>query len=519
MKAYHEYIVSEGTPLFTGICLPEAEGKFPVVIYRSPYVDDNEALTDEDAVNRIYEENKYWVDAGYAVVYQHCRGAGKSKGDCIPYIYEREDGLNLHQWVREQDFYNGEIYLHGISYTAAVHYVTAPFAPDIKGMVLEVKETERYNCNYRNGFYKMALHGGWFVNMYKRNQHVTKYFAPESYNTLPLIDFSEIVFGEKCEAFDQILLHPEKDDPFWNTRFGGVEARDAIMNANIPILLTTGFYDVFLDGMFQMWKKLDPETKAKSAFVVDPYDHGRRPEGQPICHPGGVMAEHFQDYVLNWVEAIRGKREFQFELGKVTYYKLYGDEWCCDEWKQPEKFVDVPIGKGWGERTYRYNPYAPPTFRGALTQGFGGTAHQDPPNFRSDILNYYTDEFTEDIFVKGKMSAKVRVKSDCEDTCFYMRISLHTPTGDYGLRDDITKISNFDPDYVPGTPIDITFDFDDVATLVRKGWRIRVDISSADFPHFVRHTNLKGPYALQTGCKVANNTVDFDNFVLRYYYE
>ncbi|MBE6645295.1 MAG: hypothetical protein E7612_07975 [Ruminococcaceae bacterium] len=71
------------------------------------------------------------LDAGYAVVFQHCRGRGKSGGDCIPYVYEREDGLALQQWIREQASYNGELYLCGKSYLSSVHFVTAPFADDI----------------------------------------------------------------------------------------------------------------------------------------------------------------------------------------------------------------------------------------------------------------------------------------------------------------------------------------------------------------------------------------------------
>ncbi|MEE1198011.1 MAG: hypothetical protein U0K54_02565 [Acutalibacteraceae bacterium] len=129
----------------------------------------------------------------------------------------------LQEWVRHQDFYNGEIYLVGGSYTAAIHYVTAPFADDIKGAVFRVKDTERYNCNYRNGFFKMGLHGGWYVNMYKRKTMPTKNYTEESFNMLPLSNFSKTVFGESAPDFDAILAHPNHDDDFWNTRYGGGE--------------------------------------------------------------------------------------------------------------------------------------------------------------------------------------------------------------------------------------------------------------------------------------------------------
>ena len=162
---------------------------------------------------------------------------------------------------------------------------------------------------------------------------------------------------------------------------------------------------------------------------------------------------------------------------------------------------------GAGSVTYKYNPYAPASFKGGLSANFGGNAWQDPPNSRYDIISLYTPEFKEDTFIKGKMSAKLTVKSDCEDTCFYMRLCLCKEEGDYGLRDDITQISNFDVNYKPNNEIEISFSFDEHAFVVRKGEKLRIDISSSAFPHYVPHTNQKGLFSEQTTAKIATNTV------------
>lgn len=502
------YVQADGAELFTTVCLPEENGKFPTIVMRSPYVDMYENVSYEEICENRLNADKAWLDAGYATVLQHCRGRGKSSGDCMPYINEREDGLALHEWIRQQNFYNGELYLCGGSYCASVHYVTAPFADDIKGAVLEVQDPVRYNCNYRNGFYKMGLHGNWYPTMYKRKSIPNKNYVPESYNMLPLSDFSKAVLGEPSADFDEILRHPDKDDPFWLTRFGGGEARDAIKHANIPILLTTAFYDVYTGGSFDNWFSLDDATRAKSALVVNPYDHGGTPNKQPIRFEGGMIAEKVDNFRVKWMDFIRGKCESPFELGKVTYYKLFGDEWCCDEFDTPEKVMTFALGEG--ERTYCYNPYAPAEFKGGLSANDEANSYQDPPNSRYDILSFYTDEFDRDVFVKGKMSAKLRVKSDCEDTCFYMRLSITKPDGDYGLRDDINQISNFCADYVPGTEIDMDFSFDEHAFVVHKGERLRIDVSSSAFPHYVRHTNNKGLFSEQITAKIAHNTVICD---------
>ncbi len=513
-SSFFTFVPSGDAQLFTFAALPAQSGTFPIVIARSPYVDDTENMTREQVCEQLAAAFAGWNEAGYAVVYQHCRGRGHSTGDCIPYIHEREDGLALQEWVRHQPFYGGELYLHGGSYCCTVHLVTAPFADDIKGAVLEVQDQNRYNCNYRNGFYKTGLHGGWYMDMYKKQRalrgELTKSFTDEAFNTLPLIDLSKTVFGEAAEDFDAILMHPDPNDPFWrDTRFGGAEARHAIQNAKIPLLLVTGFYDIYTGGIFDMWKTLDEPTKAKSALLVHPYGHSGQSAHQPIAFENGEAGEQFGDYARRWFDAIRSGEQPPVPTGEVTYYKLFGDTWCHDSFAPAERHLTLPIGQG--EHTYVYNPFAPARFKGGLSANFGGTAWQDPPHTRYDILSFYTAPFEEDTFVKGQMTARLSVRSDCEDTCFYMRISLAKEDGDLGLRDDITAVSNTAPAYIPGETVTLDFTFDDHAFVIRKGEKLRVDISSSAFGLYVRHTNYRGPFALQDKARIAHNTVCLEN--------
>ncbi|MBE6612457.1 MAG: hypothetical protein E7632_08190 [Ruminococcaceae bacterium] len=220
------------------------------------------------------------------------------------------------------------------------------------------------------------------------------------------------------------------------------------------------------------------------------------------------LMEHygaFEGYVIRWIDSIRGKCEPPFERGKITYYKLFGDRWCCDDDCAADAFRSITLGTG--SVTYTYNPYAPAVFAGGLSANFGGNAWQNPLNSRYDIISVYTPEFDADTFVKGKIKAKLKVRSDCEDTCFYLRISLCKPEGDYGLRDDINQISNFDAAYQSGTDIEMTFSFDEHAFVIKKGEKLRIDISSSAFPHYVPHTNRRGLFSEQTSAKIARNTV------------
>ncbi len=506
MNSYYEYLHCNGADLFTVVCLPDNKGVYPTLICRSPYVDSDEMISENEICENKEKEFSAWLAEGYAVVSQHCRGRGKSSGNCVPYINEREDGLFLQEWIRHQPFYNEELYLFGISYTSSVHFTTAPFANDVKGAILEVQDCERYNCNYRNGFFKVGLHGGWYVNMYKKKSDLKKNYSTDTYKMLPLSDFSRTVFGKSAEDFDEILSHPERNDEFWNTRYGGGEAHNAIKHAQIPILLVTGFYDIYTGGVFDMWRGLDEETRAMCALAVHPFDHSGSGEKQPIIFEGGKLFDTFGDYRLAWANSIRGKCASPFEKGKVTYYKLFDNKWCCDDFYNATNKEIIKFGDG--KVTYKYNPYDPASFSGGLSANFGGNAWQNPPNSRYDIISCYTPEFEEDTYIKGKIKAKLKVNSDCEDTCFYVRISLCKEEGDYGIRDDINKISNFVSEYMPNSEIDISFSFDEHSFVVKKGEKLRIDISSSAWPHYVPHTNQKGAFHTQTTAKVANNTVD-----------
>ena len=511
-KAYYDYVDSSGCRLFTVVMLPErGNKKFPIVAIRDPYVNSCIEKDEDDILIEYLNKNKNYLKKGYAVVYQQCRGNGKSEGVCIPYINERNDSINFLDWIRKQDFYEGEIYLWGQSYLTSVWYTSAPFGDDIKGAVFSVQDYERYNICYRNGFLKRGLHGFWYVIEYKQRESFTRNYTNSTFDTLPLKDFTSIVFGENIEDFDDMLKSPKKTDAFWQTHNGGTDARGATDNVKFPILFTTGFYDIYTGGIFDMWNNMSKETQEKAALVVSPYDHsdGCVWENSIEFEKGKRIEQFGEDYITDWFDYIRQKREKSpFEQGKITYYRLFDNKWTTDDFYDAEKSMDIKLGEN--EVSYVYNPYDAPKFKGGLSATFGGAEFQDKPNSRHDIISIYTAPFEKDVFVKGKMKGVLNVKSDCEDTCFYMRISIEKEKGDYGLRDDITSLCYQLCDYTPNSYVNLDFSFDEHAFLVKKGERLRIDISSANNEHYVRHTNQKGLYSEMTTAKVARNCVNLE---------
>jgi len=379
-----------------------------------------------------------------------------------------------------------------------------------------ISASERYNICYRNGFLKKGLHAKWYVEMYKAKSHIKKHYTGNSFNMLPLTEFTKTVFEELADDFDEMLKSPKKTDAFWGTHNGGTDARCATDNVKFPVLLTTGFYDIYTGGVFDMWNAMSENSKKHCAFVVSPYDHGDGCDKEnSLEFPNGKRTEQFgEDYEIEWFDFIRDRnKKSPFELGKITYYRLFENKWQTDGFETPENTMKIKLGNN--EVSYVYNPYDPPHFKGGLSAAFGGTVFQDAPNSRHDIISVYTEPFPNDVFVKGKMSANLNVKSDCEDTCFYVRLSIEKERGDYGLRDDITSLCYQLGDYKPNTYVDLEFSFDEHAFLIRKGERLRIDIASANNEHYVRHTNNKGLYSEQTTAKVAHNTVCLQKSTLK----
>ena len=496
----------DGEKFYTVILTPNSHDCYPIVIFRSPYVQNTIAKDDDELAKDYLNYYKTWLERGYAVIFQHCRGCGKSSGAFIPYVHEREDTKALFEFARKQPFYCGEIYLCGGSYTASLHYTAAPFDSDIKGAIFEVQDSERYRLWYRNGQMRRG-HANWHFGLYKNKCGLNKTHNAESFSQLPISGLSERVLGDRAEDFEQMLCAPSPNADFWGTRHGGGEAKGATDTTNVPILLTTGYNDFYVGGIFKMWEKMSESTKKNCALIVSPYNHGDGINSEnSIAFPKGKRCEQFgETYAIDWFDSIRKGISLPYEKGKITYYRAFENKWKSDYFSEPA--TDVFISLGSDTKSFTYNPLNPPKF------GAEGDYQIDFKN-RNDVITFYTLPSKKDLFIKGRMKAKLCVSSNCPDTSFYVSISIEKPHGDYVLRHDITSLCYQLGDYTVNSKVTLDFNFDDYAFLLKKGERLRVDISSTDFNTYVCHTNKKGAYHKQTECDIATNTVYFDDSFL-----
>ena len=511
------------TELFTMIAAPvklAENDKYPIVFIRTPYAKAN----DKD-LQSFSRKQASWLSKGYAVVFQHCRGTGASGGDFIPYINERADGLETLKKIRQLPFYNAEIFLTGNSYLATVHYSYLDAAPDdVKGAVLLVQAIDRYHFRFRNNILRASSASWHFIN-YKQQSLRQKNYKLNLFRMLPLADLTKTIYGESVPVIDDMHKSSDPDDEYWQTEAGGRGYRKALSNYKFPILIVGGFYDIYTGENFKMWNSLAPEQRKISAMIMTPYDHSPptnfNAKRHPVDFENGSLDKVWPTFRYDFFEYCRNRsKKLEFITpGNITYYALWEKSWhtvpfLADGSQKLTLFLGnrtLQNKSNPGSISYIYDPQKPAVFTGGCNYRMGGMSEQKKPDFSKDVISFISEKFEKTTHVRGKMSAVINVKSDQEDTAFYLRLNIIKGDKTYCLREDIVPISKQHPNYQPGTTVPLEFSFLEHAFALEKGDRLRLDISSSCWPTFVPHTNLKGDRYYHTSSKTANNTVVFEN--------
>lgn len=508
IKVIEEFVaMKDGIRLYTRFSLPKKADKLPIVYIRTPYETAHEGILHalEKYTNDMYLQN------GYAVVLQHCRGTGDSEGICIPYN-EREDGLTTLEYIRTLSFYNGEIYLAGRSYLSTVHLCYLDTNPsDIKGAALDIQTDRMYFMRYRNGCNYSFCNIKWQLKMLKRRYPEQKFENPVK---RPYKDLIKRIVGKEISEYTATLLNDTYNN-FWIDD----PRTHVIDHLQIPILLTEGWYDFYIEGMFSMWKRLPEETRKKSAFVVGPWGHRTYVDNAaeyPL--PNGNIPS---DYAVEWFNSIREGRSYKYaKTGKVNYYSIGGDYWTISDYP-----IEITTTKRWYfnknsrltadysgsddvQLTYTYDP----------DKRLGCFPYHNifkaaEMNSVEGVISFQSEAFAEETSFFGEIRWHMTVSSDCEDTTFFIRVYFVENGERYNLTETITSLSHLYSCYIPGDKVIIDLKTPPIAFTLKPGSCISIDIAS-DGGVYVPHANVKGHWAKITKSKIARNSIYLkDSFV------
>jgi len=503
--------MADGVKLRTYAFLPEDNGFWPTIVQRGPYAA-------QDPMNRIIGQEV--AKLGFAYVFQFCRGIGGSEGEWQPLINERKDGLDLVNWLNDQDWVK-TMGFYGSSYLAMTGWAIADKVPaKMKTMYLSNYGMHGNISNYQDGLTKPDIVTSWAMDNagFKID---TDYF--ESYRHLPQYTVDVDLWGQKLDWYRDVLKSPKETDHYWSTT-ALKELAAVAENVTIPLFISDAWYDHHFQNSMTTFKQLPKETQLKSNLEIGGWNHF----GQNSIYGRSTdkMMRNEMGLMLNWFDEKLVKGEDK--PGKLMTYEVGSDQWHEENWQtatakrqltwyldfsgdQKQLNSNKPQGKT-GETTYLYDPSNPVISVGgeAMLHSMNLVGSQEQPAIgtRADVMSFVSEPLEKDLHLDSSIKANLNVKSSAEDTEFVIKLSTILPDGKtYNIRTQATTIAANTTDYQPNTLANIELDTWEISYFLSKGSKLRLDVSSSDFPQFEIHTNYKGNQALQDKAQTAEQTI------------
>ncbi len=489
--------------------LEQGGKRYPVILQRSPY---------PEAEDIYREHGRGLAKRGFVYVLQWCRGVGGSEGEWNPNENERRDGLDTVQyltscrWVKNIGFW-------GDSYLALTGWCMADAVPEqVKGMYLGVYGTDRYCSLYEKRMFRHDVFTGWAMD--NAGVPIEADYL-ESCRYRPHCRVDEELWGVRLPWYRKMISSVKEEDAYWQEGFWK-QLREIPGKVKIPLFVREGWYDHHLGSAIRSFEALGEEAKKHSTFQIGCWNHNSE-DVLEWCEAGELQNSEVMSMVP-WFYRLLVEEKLP-EPG-VELYAIGDDRWIRGkEWPLPVKEIrkwylsgDHTLTRSAGtvEESYRYeyDPDNPVPSLGAESMlrdlSRVGSLYQLKPGYREDVISFLSGPMEEDFMIAGRIRVSLTVSSDCEDTAFTARVMAEEEEGRFvNIRSSITTIEadHGKEPYRPGQRCTVRVDMWDIVWKVKKGKRLRVDISSSDFPQYAAHTNYKGIWSEQKECRRAHQTI------------
>ena len=529
----------DGVTLVADVYRPKAQGKFPVMLTRTPY-NRRDPMT-----------GTFLASHGYVVVMQDTRGRFDSGGEFYPFQHESNDGYDTIEWAATLDASNGMVGMFGGSYVGATQMLAAiSRPPHLKAIFPYVTASEYYDgWTYQNGAWMQAFSSTWATGLAQdtlRRKASAMAKMQEWMKQLPVDDYKLI--GQPTPAdyapYFRDWIEHERDDDYWKRW----KISDHYSKLDIKALHAGGWHDIFLKGSIGNYVGMrksaaTPEARAEQRLLVGPWAHAATSaEGkigdvtfgkQAVLDMNGTIVK-WMDYALKGV-----KNEFATD-SPVKLFVMGENVWRDEKEFPPARtaytkyfFHSLKGANGAGSDgglstrspanekpdTFEYDPANPvPTIGGRLCCGgtLPGPFNQQPNESRQDVLTFSTSPLERDVEVTGYITVELYAASSAVDTDFTALIADVDANG-YArfLTDGIVRAhyrnSTEKAELIePGKIYKYTIDLWATSNLFKAGHKIRVYLSSSNFPRFNRNLNTGEPTMKSTKMVTAKQTIYHD---------
>ena len=549
----------DGVTLYADIYRPDGEDLYPTILQRTPY-DKTNSLT-----NTMLDPIRA-AKAGFAVVIQDTRGRHASEGEFYAFRDDIDDGYDTVEWAAAQPWSNGKVGMYGASYVGATQWLAATSRPPHLVTIVPTVTASNYHdgWTYQGGAFELGFNMSWtllqltlanFKNV-STVQNVPEERRAnlihdvdnmtEGFSYLPTKDFPGLDSGLAKYYYDW-LAHPDFDE-YWK-RLSIEEHHSEI---NVPALHFGGWYDIFLGGTIRNYlgmKKSGANETARNRqrLIIGPWVHGARGTTMAGQHYFGIMADaaaidvdgvHLRwfDHWLNDAnngsvddapvrifvmgdDAWRDEQEWPLARAVETKYYLHSSGKANS--KHGDGSLSTVSPQSEAPDVYLYNPDNPvPTIGGALCCNpyfaANGAYDQNAVEERQDVLVYSTPPLEKDTEVTGPVTVTLWASTSTTDTDFTAKLvdvcedgcarNLTDGIIRARYRDSMSNPTLLEPNRAYCYEIDLWA----TSNVFKAGHRIRLEVSSSNFPRFDRNTNTGNIIAEDTELRPALQTVFHD---------
>ncbi|MGH9368285.1 MAG: CocE/NonD family hydrolase [Thermoanaerobaculia bacterium] len=508
----------DGVVLRADVLRPAESGRFPTLVYRTPY--DRRRMHGDDVVRRA-------VARGYAVMLQDVRGRYGSEGEFVPYVHEGRDGYDTIEWAAAQPWSTGQIGTFGLSYPGAVQWLAAVESPPhLKAMVPAMTFSSPRNFFYAGGVWDLSWIA-WIWNNIAPDTRARKglpgpktrrqaraeweRLGPVLPFRLPLTDLPELS-GVAPYYFDWLAHWP--GESWWDS----TELRGRYGRVGAAVLNFSGWHDEAygpegaITNFLGLSEARREEGDPRTWLILGPWTHGGQDSPRSGEREFGPEAPiDYAEMVLRFLDRyVRGVDNGVDREPRVRAFVMAENVWKTGDTFPLLGTRPLSFYLGAGGRLSPKASEAPEASSAFVSDPsrpvvdpFGtepGAHDYRELARRSDVLVFETEPFSEPMRVVGAIEVEIFLSADAPDVDLWVKLQDVLPDGTaWNLSSpgtDVLRASDRDGGPQPklldtGSVYTVRLPNLRTGNLFRKGHRIRIVLCGSFLPHFSRN--------LQTG--------------------
>jgi uncharacterized protein len=506
----------DGVTLAADLYRPDAPGKFPALMTLVYYPTGG-------------PEAERFARYGYVGVVVNSRGRNGSEGEWDPYVNEPRDGYDVQQWIGGQAWSNGKIGMFGQSYNAFTQIMSAPLASPYLTCLLPIEgQQTNFGHLYNDGVPQLNViftFGLYATGATRTGPHIP--IGPH-YLQLPLASAADKADHPQAQRIKTWLEHSRYDD-YW--RSYGVKEKYGQIRA--PAWFVSGWYDNLVHENWRNFRGFRDEGGSEACRK------GTRIRVGGAIHGGNTPPFEdrlrWYDYWLKGLEtgvdklppieifvmgANRWRYEYQWPPARTQWTRYYlHSEGQANSVRGDGRLELEPPPADAPPNRFVYDPENPvDTLGGQMSthRDLWGPKDRQSVQQREDVLVYTTGPLERDLEVTGPIELKLYAASDAVDTDFTATLTDVHPDGQAIHICEGIQRASFRESLENPTPIEpgkiylYTISLWETSMLFQAGHRIRLEISSSNFPRYARNLNTGLPVGTSDQRNQARQTVYHD---------